>query len=172
MQDIWEANSISTALTPHVCTGAGQTRCEGDTECGVGDARYDGVCDKDGCDVNPFRQGNESYYGSGKTADTDSKMTVVTQFITADGSDTGKLSSIRRIYVQGGEVIRQSESNVEGIDATNEITQGYCTQQKSVFGDTDSFSDRGGMEAMGDAFDDGMVLVMYVFVADFRGYCS
>lgn len=90
-------------------------------------------------------------------------MTVVTQFITADGSDTGELSSIRRIYVQGGEVIQQSESNIDGIDATNEITEDYCTQQKEVFGDTDSFNDRGGMTAMGDAFDEGMVLVMSIW---------
>ena len=76
-------------------------------------------------------------------------MTVVTQFITADGSDTGELSSIRRIYVQGGEVIQQSESNIDGIDATNEITEDYCTQQKEVFGDTDSFNDRGGQRSIG-----------------------
>lgn len=41
--DIWEANSISAAFTPHVCNKDGQTRCESDTACGVGDARYDGV---------------------------------------------------------------------------------------------------------------------------------
>ena len=29
-------------------------RCEG-TPCGFGDERYDGVCDKDGCDLNPWR---------------------------------------------------------------------------------------------------------------------
>ena len=49
--DIWEANSISTAYTPHPCTGTGITACTG-TQCGDGDQRYDGVCDKDGCDFN------------------------------------------------------------------------------------------------------------------------
>merc|ERR1719371_93062 len=24
-----------------------------------------GVCDKDGCDINPFRMGNQSFYGRG-----------------------------------------------------------------------------------------------------------
>lgn len=31
--DIWEANSVSAAVTPHACTTTGQTRCDGDT-CG------------------------------------------------------------------------------------------------------------------------------------------
>lgn len=50
--DIWEANKISSAVTPHVCNKAGQTACTSNTTCGVGADRYDGVCDKDGCDVS------------------------------------------------------------------------------------------------------------------------
>ncbi len=45
--DIWEANAISSAVTPHVCTVQGQYRCNG-TECGDGSDRFNGVCDKDG----------------------------------------------------------------------------------------------------------------------------
>ena len=35
----------------------GLYRCEG-IECGDNDKgqRYDGVCDKDGCDINPYRK--------------------------------------------------------------------------------------------------------------------
>ena len=35
----------------------GLYRCEG-IECGDNDKnqRYDGVCDKDGCDINPYRE--------------------------------------------------------------------------------------------------------------------
>ena len=54
--DIWEANSMATAYTPHTCDAdITQYRCEG-TECGdnASGERYDGVCDKDGCDINPF----------------------------------------------------------------------------------------------------------------------
>ncbi|OBZ75906.1 Exoglucanase 1 [Grifola frondosa] len=36
--DIWEANSMAAAFTPHVCTVQGQTRCSG-TDCGDGDER-------------------------------------------------------------------------------------------------------------------------------------
>lgn len=58
----------------------GQVRCEGN-DCGDGDNRYGGVCDKDGCDFNPYRMGNESFYGSnGSVIDTTKKFTVVTQF--------------------------------------------------------------------------------------------
>ena len=53
--------------------------------------RYDGVCDKDGCDYNHWRQGDREYFGVGSNFKVDSskKMTVVTQFITYDGTDTG-----------------------------------------------------------------------------------
>ena len=44
----------------------GQYRCEG-IECGdnVSDDRYNGVCDKDGCDYNHWRQGDKTYFGPG-----------------------------------------------------------------------------------------------------------
>ncbi|RMZ16639.1 hypothetical protein D0862_01144 [Hortaea werneckii] len=132
--DIWEANSISTALTPH-----------------------------DGCDFNPFRMGNESYYGDGKIIDTSSKITVVTQFITGDNSDTGELTEIKRIYKQNGKVIQQATSNVEGVSG-NSITDDFCKAQKDAFGDPTSFESRGGLSAMGDAFSRGMVLVMSIWV--------
>ena len=54
--DVWEANSQAAALTPHVCTVTGQTRCENDVDCGVGSNRGDGFCDADGCDFNSFRR--------------------------------------------------------------------------------------------------------------------
>jgi hypothetical protein len=47
-----------------MCTVNGQYRCNG-TECGEGGQRYDGVCDKDGCDLNPYRAGVTSFYGPG-----------------------------------------------------------------------------------------------------------
>jgi len=64
--DIWEANSISTAITPHMCTVNGQYRCNG-TECGEGGDRFNGVCDKNGCDLNPWRGGSTRFYGPGNS---------------------------------------------------------------------------------------------------------
>ena len=108
--------------------------------------------------------GNESFYGKGDIVDTSKPFTVVTKFITADGTDSGALSAIERVYVQGGKVIQNSKTDIKGIDTTNKITDGFCKQQKSAFGDTDSFQSRGGLGAMGDAFERGMVLVMSVWV--------
>lgn len=81
--DIWEANSTSTAYTLHPCGGfTGQHTCNSELECGDGDHRFEGVCDKDGCDFNPYRAGDTSFFGKGKTVDTNRPFTVVTQFIT------------------------------------------------------------------------------------------
>ncbi|KAK5136137.1 hypothetical protein LTR08_003974 [Meristemomyces frigidus] len=155
--DIWEANKISAAVTPHVCNKAGQTACTTDTACGAA-----GVCDRAGCDFNSYRMGNESFYGAGKTVNTNTKFTIVTQFITKDGTDTGDLSEIRRIYVQDGVVIQNSKSDIADVSG-NSITDDFCAAQKTAFGDDNTFAARGGLAAMGDAFERGMVLVMSIW---------
>ncbi|KAJ5748677.1 uncharacterized protein N7511_010373 [Penicillium nucicola] len=158
--DIWEANKISTAVTPHPCDAAGQTMCEGD-DCGgtYSSSRYAGTCDPDGCDFNPYRMGNDSFYGPGKIVDTSSKMTVVTQFITDDGTDSGTLKEIKRLYVQNGKVIANSASDVSGVSG-NSITTDFCTAQKTAFGDEDIFTQHGGLAGMSKGLEQGMVLVM------------
>merc|ERR1712054_199339 len=67
--DIWEANSISTQMTVHSCDTKGYYRCEG-VECGDdnGRDRFKGVCDKNGCDFNPYREGAHTFYGAGPTS--------------------------------------------------------------------------------------------------------
>ncbi|KAK4128776.1 glycoside hydrolase family 7 protein [Parathielavia appendiculata] len=159
--DIWEANSDATAYTPHPCSVTKQTRCEG-VDCGSGSDRYAGVCDKDGCDFNSFRMGNQEFYGPGKTVDTSKPLTVVTQFITADGTNTGALKSIRRFYVQNGKVIPNSKTVIESVDPTNEISEGFCEQQKTAFGDNNYFKTLGGMAQMGEQLKK-MVLVLSVW---------
>jgi cellulose 1,4-beta-cellobiosidase len=152
-----EANSISTAYTPHPCTNIGQHSCQGDA-CGgtYSSTRYAGDCDPDGCDFNSYRQGDTTFYGPGKTVDTGSKFTVVTQFVTGSSGD---LESIRRFYVQNGKLIPNSETKVTGTSG-NQIDTAYCTAQKAAFGDTDVFSQKGGLAQMGTALKQGMVLVM------------
>ncbi|PSN60342.1 cellobiohydrolaseI [Corynespora cassiicola Philippines] len=160
--DIWEANGISTAYTPHPCSIDGQYRCEG-IECGDGDQRYDGVCDKDGCDFNAFRMGNQEFYGPGKTVDTTKKFTVVTQFITSDGTDTGTLSEIRRIYVQDGQVIQNSVSSVPGVTETNALSDQFCDEQKAAFGDQTHFQELGAHAEMGASLGRGAVLALSIW---------
>ncbi|KIO30425.1 carbohydrate-binding module family 1 protein [Tulasnella calospora MUT 4182] len=159
--DIWEANSISTAYTPHPCDPVGPYKCTGD-ECGQ-PSRYSGVCDPDGCDFNPYRQGDKNFYGPGKTVNTTQKFTIVTQFITDNGTATGNLKEIRRLYVQNGVVIANSVNQIPGIPATNAITDAYCDAQKSVFGDTTSFQNHGGLTVMGDSLKRGGVLVLSIW---------
>jgi len=161
--DIWEANTISTAFTNHPCDVTGQYRCEG-VECGdnKSDNRYDGVCDKDGCDFNHWRMGDQNYYGPGSsfTVDSTKPLTLVTQFITSDGTDTGDLTEMRRIYVQDGKVIANNVANVPGMQQWDSVNQPMCDEQKKIFGDPDDHTEKGGMKAMGESMDRGHVLVM------------
>lgn len=160
--DIWESNSISTAYTPHVCTVQGQTRCEG-AECGdnASGQRHTGVCDKDGCDFNPYRLGDKRFFGPNPnfTVVTTAPITVVTQFITSDGTENGDLSEIRRLWVQNGRVIQSSNVTVNG-GAYNSVTDDFCNAQKQEFGDPNDYEKRGGHKALGGSLERGMVLVM------------
>ena len=160
--DIWESNSISQALTPHTCSVETQTRCNG-IDCGDNDKgqRYDGMCDKDGCDLNPYRMGNKTFFGPGANfvVDSTKKMTVVTQFITSDGTDTGDLVEIRRRYVQNGVTI-DSPAFTLGGKPYDSITDEMCVAQKAAFKDTDRFTTHGGLKSMGASLGRGVVLVM------------
>jgi len=163
--DIWEANMFAAAYTPHVCSVVGQTQCSG-IECGdiASGQRYDGVCDKDGCDFNSYRMGDKTFLGPGLTVNTNSPVTVVTQFITDDGTDTGTLSEIKRIYVQNGEVIQNSFTDIAGISPPlNSITDNFCNEQKTAVGDINEFETLGGLEVMGAALARGMVLALSIW---------
>jgi len=154
--DVWEANSMAAALTPHACKTTGQERCTGDG-CGgtYSETRYAGTCDPDGCDFNSYRMGDTGFYGKGKVVDTTKKFTVVTQFI---GSP---LKEIKRFYVQNGKVIPNSMSKIAGVTG-NSITPAFCDAQKKVFGEeaNDTFKTLGGFTSMSQALQKGMVLVM------------
>lgn len=159
--DIWEANKWANAYTTHVCTVPGYYRCEG-KECGTGSDRQVGNCDKDGCDLNPFRNGNKNFYGPGSsfTIDTTKKFTVVTQFISNDGTDNGDLSEVRRFYVQDGKKIETPKTNVSGLGSFNSLSNANCASQKRVFEEEPTFLNKGGMKAMGESLKRGMVLVL------------
>ncbi|KIO25536.1 hypothetical protein M407DRAFT_75572 [Tulasnella calospora MUT 4182] len=122
-----------------------------------------GVCDPDGCDFNSYRQGDTGFYGPGKTVDTTKKFTIVTQFITDNGTATGKLTEIRRLYVQNGVVIQNSVNKIAGIPAVNSITDAYCDAQKTTFGDQKQFQAKGGLVGMGQSLARGGVLVLSVW---------
>ncbi|KAF9525303.1 cellulose 1,4-beta-cellobiosidase precursor [Crepidotus variabilis] len=161
--DIWEANSISTAYTPHPCDGLQQNKCSG-TACGGGDNRYASECDPDGCDFNSYRMGDTSFYGPGKKVNSNSKFTIVTQFITDTGTASGSLKEIRRLYVQGGKVIQNSKVNVDGMNpALDSVNDEFCATAKTAFGDTDSFGKHGGLRQIGKSMAKGAVLVLSIW---------
>ena len=153
--DIWEANSFAAAYTPHPCSIDSATSCTG-TSC-------TNTCDQAGCDFNSWRMGNQTFYGTGLTIDTKSKITVVTQFLTDDNTNQGNLIQINRFYVQNGKVIPNSLSSISGIDSVNSISDQFCSQQKKAFSEPNKFADLGGLKKMGAAFKAGMVLVMSIW---------
>ena len=53
-------------------------------ECGdnESDNRFDGVCDKDGCDYNHWRQGDKTYFGSSPDFQVDTTRPMVGRNIT------------------------------------------------------------------------------------------
>ncbi|TRY69537.1 hypothetical protein TCAL_02178 [Tigriopus californicus] len=161
--ELWQANRKSQTYIAHACEVNEPTRCEGQ-DCGddaSGD-RYNGVCDKDGCDFASYRMGDTSFFGEGSSFQVDSSkpVTVVTQFITDNGSDEGDLVEIRRKYVQNGQVIENSKVNFDGVSDYDSITDDFCTDIKDLFGDVNDHQKKGGLKAMGEALKRGMVLVM------------
>ena len=120
------------------------------------------MCDGDGCLLNPFRNGNKLFYGPGKnySVDTTKPFTVVTQFLTKDGTDKGDLSEIRRFYVQNGKKIPFPKTNISGMAAFDSMTDKNCQAQISKFRDANKYLTAGGTKAMGDALRRGMVLIV------------
>lgn len=102
------------------------------------------------------------FYGAGKTIDTTKKFTVVTQFITDDGTSAGTLTEIKRFYVQNGVTYANSQSTVAGVTG-NSISSDFCSAQKTAFGDQNVFQTKGGLATMGKSLAKGMVLVMSVW---------
>jgi len=89
-------------------------------------------------------------------------MTVVTQFLTHNGQDTGDLSEIKRFYMQDGKVIPNPTVTIGGM-TYNSITQATCDNQKKTWNETNSYSAKGGMKNMGEALRRGMTLVMSIW---------
>merc|ERR1712048_1127318 len=165
--DMWEANSLSQAYTMHSCAVDGQTRCEG-IDCGDNAGavtpeahRFEGVCDKNGCDFATARLGDKTFYGPGSkfTLDSTKPMTVVTQFVTDDGTDTGKVNEVRRIYYQDGKKIVNPVFDLLG-NKHDSITQQFCEDWVGTTKDGTNFIEKGGMTDVDRSLEKGVVLVM------------
>ncbi|CAI5715434.1 unnamed protein product [Peronospora destructor] len=164
--DIWEANRISNAYTTHPCTSSTKTigplRCMTAKECGDDKARYDGVCDKDGCDFNPYRMGNKTFFGPGAefTIDSSKKFTVVTRFITDDNTATGTLTEVTRLFVQDGKTHEMPHATYPAIKDMTSLTDKTCSASKKLFGDIDDHAIKGGLKQMSLSMKRGMVMAI------------
>merc|ERR1711981_1329593 len=155
--DIWEANKISSAYTMHACSEGVQQRCSG-TDCGDnGPDRFKGLCDKNGCDIQSYRLGNTKFFGPGSDFQVDSTkpITVTTQFITNDNTDTGNLVEVKQFYTQNGKTIEHPSYTVNG-NKHDRLTEEFCEDWVATTKDGTNFIQKGGFKAM----DKGVVLVM------------
>eukprot|EP00932_Pfiesteria_piscicida_P007185 SRR837773.17182.p2 GENE.SRR837773.17182~~SRR837773.17182.p2 ORF type:complete len:188 (-),score=63.56 SRR837773.17182:63-545(-) len=90
-------------------------------------------------------------------------MTVVTQFLTSDGTDAGDLVEIKRFYLQDGKLIKNSKTSLLA-SRDDSITDAMCDAQNHAFDEPYySFQDAGKLKAMGDALERGMVLSMSIW---------
>jgi len=189
--DIWEANSLSQQLTPHSCstqdsTQTYQMRCSDEDSSpgkvngrcgdngGTAENRMTGVCDKNGCDFNPSRFGNYDFWGPGAeyTVDTTKPVTVVTQFLTTDGTDNGDLHEIKRFFIQENNLWEMPAASIPSattgeMKSYSSITDEFCADKLKYFNDSfrdgelyDGFKDHGGMKSLGESMKRGHVLVM------------
>ena len=129
--DIWEANSLTNVYTTHPC--------------------LNGQCDPYGCGFNTYARGDKYFYGRGPGYQVDStqRFTVVTRFVTVDGTDNGDLKEMQRFYIQNGRTIQQPTFN-----GFNGLSDGYC----NAFGQPNG---QGGVSyGMSQGMRRGMVLSM------------
>lgn len=152
--DFWEANKYANAYTGHTCKFPGVKPCTNNVDCGVGENRFKGWCDKSGADINLYRSdpvNNKYVYGPGMNykVDTTRPFQVITQFITNDKTDAGYLVEIKRFYKQDGKIIdggRQTDATIAA--------------QNLRFAEPNNFAELGGLKAMGESFRRKMVLAI------------
>jgi cellulose 1,4-beta-cellobiosidase len=149
--DIWEANARSTQWAAHACDVKESAYiCESDCD----------KCDKNGCGWNPYQDSAtgtiSNFYGPSKTIDTTKKFTVVTQFISDNGADSGNLKEVRRLWIQGGKLIQTPNkqlSNGTATVETNILNDGTCTN-------SEGYAANGGDAGFTASFKRSAVMVM------------
>jgi cellulose 1,4-beta-cellobiosidase len=158
--DVWESNRHSFAFTPHGCESGHNTYhvCTSGEGKGCGgtysDDRFAGYCDANGCDYNPYRMGNQDFYGEGKEVDTTQKFTVVTQF---------ESGAMRQFFVQNGRRIDIPAPTHDGLPQSADISPELCDVVFDVFEDYDRYKEVGGWQALSEATALPQVLVLSIW---------
>jgi cellulose 1,4-beta-cellobiosidase len=156
--DIWEGNVGGEQMAAHPCRSTVNTPayvCT--TDCSQ--------CDTAGCAWNPYKiesniGGQHVYYGTGKKVDPSKKFTVVTQFITKDGTDSGSLKEVRRLYVVGGKVV-PNNVKIQSGTPFDSIGNDFC--QNGSSGDSAYATTFSGDAGFSSSFKRGAVLAMSIW---------
>jgi cellulose 1,4-beta-cellobiosidase len=179
--DLFESNEFATVFTAHPANQSGQVECStpdmssgcnlGSTPgygCGSQDGdRTTGQTDRNGCDVNPYRLGDTNFFGPGTdfTLNSLKPFTAVTQFHTADQSDTGELVKITQFYFQEGKKIEHPKPTWKGMENQEPaITQDFCEAVDAIYdhkpAGTREFLKLKGLKAVGESLARGATLVL------------
>ena len=75
---------------------------------------------------------------------------------------SGMVERGNRFYVQNGKTFANSQFKIAGV-AGNSLTTAWCDAQKTAFGGTNAFDEKGGMASMDSAMAKGVVLVISVW---------
>jgi hypothetical protein len=106
------------------------------------------------------------YYGTGKQVDPSKKFTVVTQFKTDNGLDTGTLKEVRRLYVVGGKVI-PNNAKIQSDVPFDSIGDAFCDKGSSWDA---NYVKKGGDKAFTTSFRRGAVLAMSIWTDGSMGW--
>ncbi|KAK3361940.1 family 7 glycosyl hydrolase [Lasiosphaeria ovina] len=155
---VWNSNAHSFSMSSHPCPQSDYHVCEGllcNASARAPDEPSSGQCDPRGCSYNPFRMGNQGFYGQGKAVDTARKFTVVTRFEDA---------RVSQFFVQDGKTIAVPPPTWVGLPRESGLTAETCAQVPAVFGERDSFAEGGGWRAHAVLLRRPMVLAMSISV--------
>eukprot|EP01060_Flectonema_neradi_P024530 TRINITY_DN3346_c0_g1_i1.p1 TRINITY_DN3346_c0_g1~~TRINITY_DN3346_c0_g1_i1.p1 ORF type:complete len:466 (+),score=109.21 TRINITY_DN3346_c0_g1_i1:46-1443(+) len=162
--DLWEANNVSTAYTPHPCQMPNGTSFAGTYACTGSNEECRKTCDHAGCDFASYRlqyfntkdRSKVNFWGNNKQIDATQPVSVTTQFVETDG----KLSAIRRVYKQNGKIIQNMNATF-GAKTFDSVTDEFCSSQATTFDQGEQhFSAKGGLQEMGKSLERGMTLVL------------
>ncbi|KAK1672339.1 glycoside hydrolase [Colletotrichum godetiae] len=152
--DVWNSNAHSYSMISKPCVDTGYQVCQA-ADCDVANTGGSGqvICDRFGCDYNPYRLGDKEFYGKGKAVDTSTKFTVVTQF-AEDG--------VKQFFFQDGKKIETPAAYYPGFPDTSGLSPGYCEALPTNFQDPEYFAKVGGYARQNEALQRPMVLTMSI----------
>ncbi|KAK6215077.1 exoglucanase 1 protein [Colletotrichum tabaci] len=154
--DVWNSNAHSFSMIAKPCVDVDYEVCS-HGECNALDPRSPQpgqlLCDRTGCDYNPYRLGNTTFYGKGKTVNTDKKITVVTRF---------EEDEVTQFFIQDGKRIEAPKPNHPGFPDESGISAGHCAALPPNFGDPEHFGQVGGYARHNEALRRPMVLALSI----------